>query len=418
MTSAYAYSETGRLVSARTGTTQRTYSFDERGNLGVATTGTVRTTLLFDGDDRLTTSTAGTAVTTYRYDSLGRRIRQASGSVITTYIWDAASRLTGWQRGTSNATYSYDAAGQRTRAVVTRAGATTTTDYVYDGIVLRSLVATQGASNWRLAYLYDEEGRPYAGVYTSGTAGPVTFLIATSDRGDVVALTNMAGLRFAHYTYDPYGNVLSATSNTVGGSINAAVAAAIAERQPLRYAGYVYDAHSQTYYLSQRHYDPATMRFLSKDPVRADGEESAYQYAAGDPVGKVDPTGLRAIVRSQLWKLTISNVSYRISIDYVTSAVLSWFGLRLPGPAPGTMGVPGWWLVRVTMSYRVHAQYRLMKNGKCWGRRGVVKNRSSSYSSIAHGSRSEAIQKVKKLTYNYAHTESTVLARKVWSWVL
>jgi len=37
------------------------------------------------------------------------------------------------------------------------------------------------------------------------------------------------------------------------------------------------------------------MRFLSKDPARADGEESAYQYCAGDPVGKVDPTGLRAV---------------------------------------------------------------------------------------------------------------------------
>ncbi|MBE0418166.1 MAG: RHS repeat-associated core domain-containing protein [Coriobacteriia bacterium] len=70
------------------------------------------------------------------------------------------------------------------------------------------------------------------------------------------------------------------------------MAAAIAARQPLRYAGYAYDAHSATYYLSQRHYDPATMRFLTKDPARDDGEESAYQYCAGDPVGKVDPTGL------------------------------------------------------------------------------------------------------------------------------
>ncbi|MBE0418382.1 MAG: RHS repeat-associated core domain-containing protein, partial [Coriobacteriia bacterium] len=172
------------------------------------------------------------------------------------------------------------------------------------------------------------------------------------------------------------------------------------------------------YYLSQRHYDPATMRFLTKDPARDDGEESAYQYCAGDPVGKVDPTGLRTIVRSQLWKLTISNVTYKTSIDYVTSAVLSAFGLRLPGPAPGTMGVPGWWLVRVTMSYKVDAQYRLMKKGRCWGWRGVVKNRSTSYSSIAPGSRSEAITRVKRLTYNYALTQSTVLARTVWSWVV
>jgi len=50
------------------------------------------------------------------------------------------------------------------------------------------------------------------------------------------------------------------------------------------------------------------MRFLSKDPARADGEESAYQYCAGDPVGKVDPTGLWSI--SALIRMThlISNL--------------------------------------------------------------------------------------------------------------
>jgi RHS repeat-associated protein len=84
--------------------------------------------------------------------------------------------------------------------------------------------------------------------------------------------------------------VLSQASNAVTG-ISAALASSIAARQPLRYAGYVYDAHSATYYLSARHYDPATARFLSKDPARDDGDESAYQYCAGDPVGRVDPSG-------------------------------------------------------------------------------------------------------------------------------
>ncbi|MCL4553855.1 MAG: hypothetical protein M1617_07425 [Actinobacteria bacterium] len=64
-------------------------------------------------------------------------------------------------RNVDYATYTYDAAGQRTRAVVTRAGATTTTNYVYDGIVLRSLSATQGVSNWRLSYLYDIHSQTY-----------------------------------------------------------------------------------------------------------------------------------------------------------------------------------------------------------------------------------------------------------------
>ncbi len=45
------------------------------------------------------------------------------------------------------------------------------------------------------------------------------------------------------------------------------------------------------YYLSSRHYDPATRQFLSKDLSRNDGEQSAYQYCLGNPVGNVDPTG-------------------------------------------------------------------------------------------------------------------------------
>ena len=35
----------------------------------------------------------------------------------------------------------------------------------------------------------------------------------------------------------------------------------------------------------------STAQFITKDPAKADGEESAYQYCGGDPVGKVDPSG-------------------------------------------------------------------------------------------------------------------------------
>ncbi|MCL2680006.1 MAG: RHS repeat-associated core domain-containing protein, partial [Coriobacteriia bacterium] len=39
-------------------------------------------------------------------------------------------------------------------------------------------------------------------------------------------------------------------------------------------------------------YDPTIGAFISKDPIKADGELSAYAYCAGDPVGRVDPSGL------------------------------------------------------------------------------------------------------------------------------
>jgi RHS repeat-associated protein len=51
---------------------------------------------------------------------------------------------------------------------------------------------------------------------------------------------------------------------------------------------YVYDSESGLYYCSARSYDPATRQWISKDPEKADGEESAYQYCAGEPVSRSD----------------------------------------------------------------------------------------------------------------------------------
>jgi RHS repeat-associated protein len=52
------------------------------------------------------------------------------------------------------------------------------------------------------------------------------------------------------------------------------------------------DTRQHFYYCSQRYYDPATMQWLSADPAKADGEESAYQYCGGDPVVSIDQSGL------------------------------------------------------------------------------------------------------------------------------
>ncbi|MDP2181296.1 MAG: RHS repeat-associated core domain-containing protein [Actinomycetota bacterium] len=101
-------------------------------------------------------------------------------------------------------------------------------------------------------------------------------------------------------------------------------------RQPLRYASYAFDEHSGLYYLSQRYYDPATMQFISKDPARADREESAYQYCAGEPVGKVDPSGeytqalwARWIPSYKIHSWVLRQVLYAMATQYAASAASS-----------------------------------------------------------------------------------------------
>jgi len=118
------------------------------------------------------------------------------------------------------------------------------------------------------------------------------------------------GTAFAFYAYDAYGMPLAAES-TATASVDATLAATIAEANVLRYAGYCFDEHSGMYYLSQRYYDPATCQFITKDTAKADGEESAYQYCGGEPVGSVDPSGE--------WR---STVWYRRVPTY---KIASWF---------------------------------------------------------------------------------------------
>jgi hypothetical protein len=155
---------------------------------------------------------------------------------------------------TTSATYTYDAQGQRTQAAVTMSTQTTTSGFVYQGLLLQSLSASQsGGSNptsWKITYLYDEYGKPYAGVYrcpaTSTT--PTVFGMVTNDRGDVVELLDATGAPFAAYRYDVWGNPQGTGNVGTGiwsqstGLISGAVATDIAKRQVLRYASYCWDA--------------------------------------------------------------------------------------------------------------------------------------------------------------------------------
>jgi RHS repeat-associated protein len=226
----------------------------------------------------------------------------------------ADSRETTTEAPQVAAPYDYDAPGQRKTSVVSKDGAQTTTDFTYTGLTLHKLSAsqTQGETSetWSITYLYDEYGRPYAGVYRDTTStenppAPTVFALVTTDRGDVVGLLDSNGDPFAAYRYDAWGNPLGAGTDGAAGMwwqttaliTDVNLAEAIAQRQVLRYAGYCYDSESGLYYLSARHYDPATRQFLSKDLSRNDGEQSAYQYCLGNPVGLVDPTGLEAWYR-------------------------------------------------------------------------------------------------------------------------
>ncbi len=309
ISSTYTYTPNGRLASSSTnGSPSESYGYDQAGNIQTA-----GSTSFTYNQNVLDTSLTGGATTYYFFDAAKkwRTVQAPTNSQTdlnrTAFAHTGTGRLASWTKYTSGtatttATYTYDAQGQRTQSVVTQGGVTKTTNFVYEGLLLRSLSASQtDTSSWKITYLYDENGRPYAGVYRNpGTSTtPVVFGMVTTDRGDVVELLDASGNPFAAYRCDAWGNPQGAGNVGTGiwsqgtSLITSQAATDIANSQVLRYASYCYDSESGLYYLSARSYDPKTRQFLSKDLSRNDGEQSAYQYCAGNPVKYTDPTGFR-----------------------------------------------------------------------------------------------------------------------------
>ncbi len=103
-------------------------------------------------------------------------------------------------------------------------------------------------------------------------------------QGDVIALTNASGDIVAEYQYDAWGNVLKSETKT-----------AEAKSNPYGYAGYMYDAEIQQYYLMARYYVPEQGVFTAYDPDPGDEDDpqtmNGYNYANNNPVIYVDPDG-------------------------------------------------------------------------------------------------------------------------------
>lgn len=118
--------------------------------------------------------------------------------------------------------------------------------------------------------------REPSGTLTAMTSGGASQYYLTDVQGSVIGLVDSAGKRTATYSYGPYGEART-TSGT---------------NQPYRYTGTYLDP-SGLYKMGARYYDPQLGRFTQPDP--SGKESNLYAYAAGDPVNRVDPSGLLSL---------------------------------------------------------------------------------------------------------------------------
>jgi RHS repeat-associated protein len=260
---------------------------------------------------------AASEVSGSAYDALGRLTRDS----IRSYTFDAASRLTGYTGGDGAASFTYDAYGMRT----SRTSSGTTQNYIVNygtrvpTVAVVQLVGAAGAAG--VAAKTAATAAPQAGAgavnqqyYVYTPDGMLLYWIDASSNAhhffhfdelwNTLMLTADSGAVTDSYGITPYGESVTQNGSTAN---------------PFTWQGAwgaMQEGSTSLYYLRARYYDSTTGRFLSRDRIRHPSPRAIdpYEYALGDPVDFVDPTGLNplgtpAIVQSATSPLSGSGTS-------------------------------------------------------------------------------------------------------------
>ena len=187
-------------------------------------------------------------------------ITDANGDMGSTRIATVKLDTRDWQM-------EYNTSGLRTR----RISDDKTYSYIYAGDKLMRMTVGDDI----LDFSYDANGAPLTMTYN----GTVYYYI-TNLQGDVMKLERADGGSGAQYAYDAWGNII-------------AMSGTLAELNPLRYRGYVYDQETGFYYLQSRYYDPAIGRFINADNVISYAGHSllgcnVFAYCFNNPVNMSD----------------------------------------------------------------------------------------------------------------------------------
>ena len=223
------------------------------------------------------------------------------------YQWNRFGRLVAVTSANSSPnvrlTFDYYADGRRARKQVWQVqGASTnlmrTHQFHYDSWNLISESVVRGPSSVVYSYTWGLDLAGQRSGKLGQDAGGIGGLLAITQTSNGVSKTYFpmpdhvgsimglvdaqTGQIVAEYSYDPYGAVIGESGSAVGVC-------------PFLFQSKYYDSETGLYYFGARYYDPATTKWLSRDPLgEFDGGVNLSQFCGNDPVNRVDPLGLRA----------------------------------------------------------------------------------------------------------------------------
>ncbi|MBI3999878.1 MAG: RHS repeat protein, partial [Candidatus Omnitrophica bacterium] len=261
-----------------------TYTYDFGGNRKTmleqssATDSGILTTYFYGVENRLDRLTHAQAATPssitseefFYYDSRGNLVSHVYPNKTILYTYDLQNLLTQVEDGTTLTEFIYDGQGNRVAKVVNGVK----TNYIVDtnrdiSQVLAELDST-GALKQTYTYGLDRisDSRPQT--------SDISYYLQDG-LGSTVGLADSTGSVTETYSYDAFGNLLGTVPNS------------------FLFTGEQLDSETGLIYLRARYYDPTLGRFISKDPVLGNQNQTQsfnpYPYVQNNPVNLRDPSG-------------------------------------------------------------------------------------------------------------------------------
>jgi RHS repeat-associated protein len=263
------------------------YRYDEHGNLAERTRNGRKTTFAWDGFGRMTAATDedGTS-TTFSYDPMGRRIFKHTHDAVTLFGWDGDTLAfestqtmagaqeqqgRGWSVHYINERHSFVPLLQVRRAQAIALSKTPDVGAL--------MAANGGAYDIEQDPLWNGEAQPRADAFA---AEEIAFY-QCDHLGTPRELTDHEGRVAWSAQYKAWGEAREAISE-------AGRRAGFAN--PIRFQGQYFDAETGLHYNRYRYYDPASGRYVSRDPLGLAGGRNLHVYVGNNPVRGIDPLGL------------------------------------------------------------------------------------------------------------------------------
>ena len=230
--------------------------------------------------NQLISDTVNSATNIYTYDGNGNLTTKTQSSQSWDWEYDYDNRLISYTdsaRATSY--YTYDAMSRRISKTIN----SVTKKYFYDGQnIIYDYELQSGIWNLKSAYLTPLTDQNVLMVNNSNT-----YYFMQDGLGSVRNLVSSVESVVNTYDYTAFGESLN-WAETVTNRYT--------------YTSREWDGESQTYHYRARQYNPATGRFLRRDPAEDIANLNLYTYVSNNPINLTDPTGLEETYAQQLIK--------------------------------------------------------------------------------------------------------------------